>query len=78
MPQRPKRSDDLIDCDGLLAVLKSCRHDLAISMSHMRINGPLYVATSELLSSIDAVAFVLTNRPDALHTKPHGTRPSSP
>ncbi len=64
MARRPKLSDDLIDPEQLLAALKSCRHDVAIAMSRMQINGPLYVAASELLSSIDAVAFVLTNRHD--------------
>jgi hypothetical protein len=78
MARRPMRSDDLIDREQLFAALKSCRHDIAISMSRMQINGPLYVAASELLCSIDAVAFILTNRPDVLHMKPHGTRPTSP
>jgi hypothetical protein len=78
MARRPKRSDDLIDREQLLAALKSCRHDLAISMSRMQINGPLYVAASELLCSIDAVAVVLTNRADFFHAQPHGSRPTSP
>jgi hypothetical protein len=78
MAQRPKRSDDLVDRDRILAALKACRHDLAIGMSQMRINGPLYIATSELLSSIDAVALVLTNRADIFHAQPHGTRPPQP
>jgi hypothetical protein len=36
---RPKRSDDLVDRERLLDILKCCRHDLAIAMARMRING---------------------------------------
>jgi hypothetical protein len=69
----PKRSDDLVDRERLLEILKCCRHDLAIAMARMRINGPLYNSTAELLASIDAVALVLTNRHDYLHVRPHST-----
>jgi hypothetical protein len=78
MAQRSKRSDELVDRDRLLAMLRLCLHDLATAMSKMHINGPLYAATAELLSSIDAVALVLTNRPDIFHAHPHGTRPPQP
>jgi hypothetical protein len=50
---RPKRSDDLVDRERLLGILKCCRHDLASAMARMRINSPLYNLTAELLTSID-------------------------
>lgn len=70
---RPKRSDDLVDRDHILAILKLCRRDLALSMARMQIGGPLYNAMAELLGSIDMVALVLTNSPDRLHDQPHRT-----
>jgi hypothetical protein len=55
-----KRSDDLVDKDAMLEVLRRCRDGILNAKLKAGIGGPIDIASRGLVKTIDDMAGVLT------------------
>jgi hypothetical protein len=55
-----RRSDDFVDKEAMLAVLRRCRYDIQNLKIKAKIGGPIDMAGRDLVKAIDDTAGVLT------------------